>query len=144
MPSQDSSPIIAYFTDRDNAEECLRELRNAGILNEQIGVSDMADAVVTPANDPSVYRVVDQGNTRSEIQDYPHLDDLQAPPHSNYPIPTDLTFDSEDEAKEFENPFQGLMVSVAVEPVRRDEIRNLLHHYGARFTDWPASNDKVA
>jgi hypothetical protein len=144
MLSQDSSPIVAYFTDRDVADQCLRHLRSSGILNEQIGVSDLAETVITPANDPSVYRVVDQVNTSSDIQDYPHLDDVNAPAHSAYPIPVDRNFDSEYEAQEYEHPARGVMVSVSVEPTQRDEIRKVLHQFGGKLTDWPASNDKVA
>jgi hypothetical protein len=144
MLSQDSSPIVAYFTDPDLADQCLTELRNSGILNEQIGVSDMAGIVITPANDPSVYRVVDQVNTSSEIQDYPHLEDLEAPQDSAYPIPIDPDFDLEFEAKEYEHPQKGVMVSVSIEPSRRDEVRRLLHRFGARLSDWPVSSEKVA
>jgi hypothetical protein len=144
MLSQDSSPIIAYFNDRDIAEQCLTELRKSGILNEQIGVSDLAAIVLTPANDPDVYRVTGQQNTGSEIQDYEHLDDLVTQHKSHFPTPTTADFNAEHEAEEFEHPQRGLMVSVSIEPSRRDEVRRLLHQFGARLSDWPGSNDKVA
>jgi hypothetical protein len=141
--NHDSAPIIGYFSDRDIAEQCLRQLRNSGILNEQIGVSNLGDTVITPANDPSVYRVVDQGNSTSDIQDYTHRDDMYAPRTSAYRIPVDPKFREEGEAKEYEHPQQGVMVSVSIEPTRREEVRNMLLHFGARLSDW-ASNDKVA
>lgn len=144
MLSQDSSPIIAYFSDREIAEQCLRELRNAGILNEQIGVSDASETVLTPANDPDVYRVTGQQNTGSDIQDYEHFDDRTTQHKSNFPTPNTAAFNPGHEAEEYEHPEKGLMVSVTVEPTRRDEVRNLLHHFGGRLSDWPSSRDNVA
>jgi hypothetical protein len=143
MPSHDSAPIVAYFADADTADQCLRELRRSGVLNEQIGVNDLSKTVLTPANDPYQYRETDQEHTSSDIQDFPHSTDL--PDHkSHFPIPNSAKFNINKEAEEYEHPERGVMVSVSVEPARREDVRNLLHHYGARLSDWPASNDKVA
>ena len=143
MPSHDSAPIVAYFTDAETADQCLRELRRSGVLNEQIGVNDLSKTVLTPANDPDLYRETDQEHTSSDIQDFPHSTDL--PDHkSHFPSPNFANFNINKEAEEYEHPERGVMVSVSVEPARREDVRNLLHHYGARLSDWPASNDKVA
>ena len=45
----DSAPVTAYFRDRESAELCLRELRQSGILNEQIGVAYADATVISPA-----------------------------------------------------------------------------------------------
>jgi hypothetical protein len=143
MPAHDSAPIVAYFTDRDTADQCLRELRRSGILNEQIGVNTLSSTVLTPANDPDVNRATNQEHTGSDIQDFTHSDDRPGT-KSNFPTPNSAQFNGNMEAEEYEDPDQGVMVSVSVEPAKREDVRNLLHHFGARLSDWPASNDKVA
>jgi hypothetical protein len=144
MLNHDSAPILAYFADRNAADQCLQELRKHGILNEQIGVSDLGSTVLTPANDPDVYRVTGQQNSSSEIQDFEHLEDLEIQSASHFPTPNTAKFNPEHEAEEYEHPENGLMVSVSADPGQRDEIRNLLHRFGARLGDWPSANEKAA
>jgi hypothetical protein len=128
--------VTGYFRDREAAELCLRELRNSGILNEDIGVSYADATVVSVANYIGVQRATDQRNSTSEIDTTFH-DDTAAEGLPGQPQPNTDKFDSEWEAKEYEHPDHGVMVSVSVEPGRRERIRSIMQHYGARFTDWP-------
>jgi hypothetical protein len=132
----DSAPVTAYFRDRESAELCLRELRQSGILNEQIGVAYADATVISPANYAGVRRTTDQRNSTSEIADDRH-EDVETESLRGQPTPNTDRFDSEWEAKEYQHPDPGVMVSVNVEPVRRDEIRQVLQLYGARLADWP-------
>jgi hypothetical protein len=132
----DSAPVTAYFRDRESAELCLRELRQSGILNEQIGVAYADATVISPANYAGVRRTTDQQNSTSEIAGDRH-EDVETEALRGQPTPNTDKFDSEWEAKEYQHPDPGVMVSVSVEPVRRDEIRQVLQHYGARLADWP-------
>ena len=134
----DSAPVTAYFRDRESAELCLRELRQSGILNEQIGVAYADATVISPANYAGVRRTTDQRNSTSEIADDRH-EDVETESLRGQPTPNTDRFDSEWEAKEYQHPDPGVMVSVNVEPVRRDEIRQVLQHYGARLADWPSA-----
>ena len=141
MPQHDSAPIVGYFSDSENAEQCLRELRNSGIRNEQIGVSYSGSTVITPANSPGVQRATDQARSTSEIMG-PAREDTGVEQMAALRTPTDGQFDSEGEAHQYKHPAAGVMVSVSIEPVRREEIRHVLQHYGARLSDWP--QDQVA
>jgi hypothetical protein len=96
-----------------------------------------ADAtVISPANYAGVRRTTDQQNSTSEIAGDRH-EDVETEALRGQPTPNTDKFDSEWEAKEYQHPDPGVMVSVSVEPVRRDEIRQVLQHYGARLADWP-------
>ncbi|HWK31324.1 MAG TPA: hypothetical protein VNR20_04475 [Terriglobales bacterium] len=139
MPIEhDSAPVTAYFRDREAAELCLRELRQSGILNEQIGVAYADATVISPANYAGVLRATDQRNSTSEIEDDRH-EDVGTESLPGQPTPNTAKFDSEWEAREYLHPDHGVMVSVSVEPIRRDEIRQVLQHYGARLADWPTA-----
>ena len=137
MPIEhDSAPVTAYFRDREAAELCLKELRQSGILNEQIGVAYADATVVSPANYVGVRRTTDQQNSTSEIEDDRH-EDVRTEALPSQPTPNTPRFDSEWEAREYQHPDQGVMVSVSVEPERRERIRDIMQHYGARLADWP-------
>lgn len=137
MPIEhDSAPVTAYFRDREAAELCLRELRSSGVLNENIAVAYADAAVISPANYRGVGRVTDRQNSTSEIETDFH-EDTSSQGLSGQPTPNTDKFDSEWEAKEYQDPDQGVMVSVSAEPARRDEIRSIMQHYGARLADWP-------
>jgi hypothetical protein len=133
---RDSGPVTAYFRDREAAELCLHELRNSGILNEEIGVSYADAVVVSTANYIGVQRSTDQGNSTSEIDTDFH-EDAARQDLPGQPQPNEGRFDSEWEAKEYQHPDRGMVVSVSVDPARRERIRSIMQHYGARFTDWP-------
>jgi hypothetical protein len=135
---RDSGPVTAYFRDREAAELALHELRNSGILNEEIGVSYADAVVVSTANYIGVQRSTDQQNSTSEIDTDFHEDSARQDLRGQ-PTPNTNKFDSEWEAKEYQHPDHGMMVSVSVEPARRDEVRRIMHYYGARLTDWPAA-----
>lgn len=139
MPIEhDSAPVTAYFRDRESANLCLRELRGSGVLNENIAVAYADATVVSPANYAGVLRATDQQNSTSEIEDDRH-EDVRTESLPGQPTPNTAKFDSEWEAREYLHPDQGVMVSVSAEPARRDEIRNILQHYGARLADWPSA-----
>lgn len=141
-PLFDSAPILAYFKDRQTAESCLRELRNSGLKNEQISVNYQGGVVLTPANDPAVYRATGQKNTGSDFQDSEKLDDVRLRNASQGPTPGTTDYDPESEARQYQQPDETVIVSIAAEPHQRQQIRELLHHYGARLADW--SPDQVA
>jgi len=132
----DSAPVTAYFRDREAAELCLRELRQSGILNEDIGVSYADATVISPANYIGVQRATDQQNSTSEIDTDFHEDAARVS-LPGQPTPNTAKFDSEWEAREYQHPDQGVMVSVSAEPARREEVRQIMHQHGARLTDWP-------
>jgi hypothetical protein len=135
-PKFDSSPVVAFFKDQETAQQCLRQLRSSGFKNEQIGVSYPKDSVLSPANDPGVYRTVDQENSKSDIQDFEHLDDELAHGMPAQPTPNTRQFDPEGQAVGYEFPVQGVVVSVSAEPNQREQAREVLHHFGARLADW--------
>lgn len=139
MPLFNGHPIIGFFTDRDTAERCLRELRKSGFQNEQIAVSHSDSTVLSAANDPGVYRTTGQGNSGSEIQDFNHLDDQEAVDAPPGATPNTKGFDIEAEAKRAQQHPPGVVVSIQAEPERHEEARELLHIYGAQLADWPAS-----
>jgi len=137
MPIEhDSAPVTAYFRDRESAELCLKELRQSGILNENIAVAYADATVVSPANYAGVLRTTDQQNSTSDIEDDRH-EDVETESLPGQPTPNTAKFDSEWEAREYQNPDHGVMVSVSVEPARRERIRDIMQHYGARLADWP-------
>jgi hypothetical protein len=137
MPIEhDSAPVTAYFRDRESAELCLKELRQSGILNENIAVAYADATVVSPANYAGVLRTTDQQNSTSDIEDDRH-EDVQTESLPGQPTPNTAKFDSEWEAREYQHPDHGVMVSVSVEPARRERIRDIMQHYGARLADWP-------
>jgi len=132
---QDSAPVTAYFRDREAAELCLKELRQL-VPNEQIGVAYADATVISPANYLGVVRTTDQQNSTSEIEDDIH-EDVRTESLAGQPTPNTDKFDSEWEARQYQHPDPGVMVSVNVEPARRERIRDIMQHYGARLTDWP-------
>lgn len=131
----DSAPVTAYFRDREAAELCLKELRQS-VPNEQIGVAYADATVISPANYAGVLRATDQQNSTSEIEDDRH-EDVRTEALPGQPTPNSGKFDSEWEAREYQHPDHGVMVSVNVEPARRERIRDIMQHYGARLSDWP-------
>jgi hypothetical protein len=139
MPIEhDSAPVTAYFRDRESADLCLRELRGSGVSNENIAVAYADATVISPANYAGVLRATDQQNSTSEIEGDRH-EDVATESLPGQPTPNTAKFDSEWEAREYLHPDHGVMVSVSAEPARRDEIRSILHHYGARLVDWPSA-----
>jgi hypothetical protein len=135
LPSFDSSPVVGYFRDQDTAEQCLHKLRDSGISNEQIGVSYPGNVVISPANYLGVQRATDQLRSTSEIEPDAHMD-LSSEGLPGQATPNTPGFDSEWEAKEYQHPAQGVVVSVSAEPSQREQVRELLMRFGARLTEW--------
>jgi hypothetical protein len=134
-PSFDNSPIVGYFNDQESAEKCLRKLRASGLSNEQIGVTYPGEVVISPANYPGVGRATDQLHSTSEIDLDAHIDsETEGLP--GQPTPNTEKFDPEWEAKEYQRPAKGVVISVAAEPNQREQVRELLFHYGAQLADW--------
>jgi hypothetical protein len=134
-PQFDGSPVVAYFKDQETAEQCLRELRNRGIKNEEIGVSYPGHVVISAANYKGVRRSTDQLRSTSEIDPDAHID-LEEEGLPGQPTPNTPQFDPEWEAKEYQHPTEGVVISVAAKPSEREQVRELLFRFGARLSDW--------
>lgn len=128
----DSSPIIAMFRDRKSAYNALGHLTDLGIRNENIGLAFCDASVQSPANDASTYRATGLSRDGSEADDSPLQDSFRkrnrAPRAGS---PNTSRYDGNFEAKQYQSPPKGVMVSIQPEAGERQKIRDLMILCGA-------------